>query len=141
MSETREYNDVVAEKRAAQADYNDCEDRIEDYENILSRLKSLKESIETIKDSFNWDIYRKDNDIYAEQCDWIGSNYTLFTNNMLGVANANYTYYTNSLDYVLDAVNDEITRIENLILKEETILSGLWSLINSLSNELEKLLN
>ena len=110
MADRDEYNKLVSEKRNAQAQYNSCSSRIEDCEERLRRLRKAKEQVAIQKSAFKT-IKKSDKTISKEKHKWKGSTYNQFKNKMDTLVLEDESYYKNSLDYVLDAINDEITRI------------------------------
>lgn len=140
MANDAEYNSLVNQKRDAQSEYAACEKRIQNCDYLLGRLRPVKEAISELKDAFK-DTKKLDKDLSKEKLDWKGSTYDDFINKMDTLKNANDTYYKNSLDRILDSINDEITRIENQRMEECGMLGRLGSWINSLSNKIENFFN
>ena len=135
-----EYNRLVADKSRAQSDYQQCENRIEDCEYLLSRLYKAKGTISGLKSSFKV-IKNIDKNTGKESYDWKGSNKSTFDSYMDTLNGVNDTYYKGSLDYVLDQLNNEITRLENKKMSEYGLLGKLGSLLNSLGNKIENFFN
>lgn len=140
MSDNAEYDRLVSQKSSAQSQYNACSSRIENCDYLLRRLRPAKESIVELKEAFK-NNKKVDKNLYDEKHEWKGSTYDLFISKMSALIEANDIYYKNSVDYVLDSLNDEITRIENQRMKDYGLLGKLGSWINSLSNEIENFFN
>lgn len=140
MSDNAEYDRLVSQKSSAQSQYNACSSRIENCDYLLRRLRPAKESIVELKEAFK-NNKKADKNLYDEKHEWKGSTYDLFISKMSALIEANDIYYKNSVDYVLDSLNDEITRIENQRMKDYGLLGKLGSWINSLSNEIENFFN
>ena len=136
----QEYNNLVNQKKSKQKQYNACEDRIEEYDYLLKRLKAAKETVSAQKSSFS-KIKKDDKNTVKEKYKWKGSNYNKFKSKGSSMMDENDTYYNKSIDYVLDSLNNEITRIENLKMDEYGLLGKLGSAINSLANKIENFFN
>lgn len=89
------------------------------------RYKGLKSYIESSSYSHNW----------------TGNKANKTKNNISGNIVSSYSAYVKIIDNHLDALGDEITRIENKNKKLRGDILYLGSLINSLANEIEKLFN
>lgn len=136
----QEYNDLVREKRTTQSQYNACESRIENCDYLLRRLRSVKEVITQEKRNFAA-VITKDNRTVKEKYDFKGSNYDSFISKSSSMQLENTSYHKDSIDYVLDSLNNEITRIENQRLDEYGLLGKLGSALNSLANKIENFFN
>lgn len=139
-------NDILSALYARIADIrcriSESQRKINNYKAILSRLKTAYNDISDLKDDFRKYVTRKDERILDNGYEWEGCRHTTFENSLLSDVNAeNENYHTNSLDYVHDQLNDEMTRIENLIIQEQGILSGLRQTLNNLLNQIQNLLN
>lgn len=140
MSDNAEYNRLVNQKQTAQGQYNACANRIGDYDYLLRRLKQKKEWVADLKEAYK-DHKKATQKIHDEDHDWKGSTYRSFSAKMDSVESADERYYKYTLDYVLDSLNNEITRIENLRMNEYGLLGQLGSKINSLVNKIENFFN
>lgn len=140
MASKAEYDDLVSQKTKAQGQYKACEDRIDDYDYLLKRLRQKKEWVTSLKESYK--VHKKTTaELHEEDHKWTGSTYNSFNRKMNAVESADETYYKDSLDHVLDSINDEITRIENLKSEEKGLLGWLGARINSLANKIENFFN
>lgn len=140
MSNNAEYDSLVSQKKSKQREYNACEDRIDECNDKLRRLKAAKASVTELKASFNTNK-KTDKKMKKEDRIWTGSTNDTFKNKMDCLIDANNDHYKHSIDYALDEINDEITRIENIKLKEKGLLGRLGASINSLANKIENFFN
>lgn len=136
----QEYNSLVARKNRTQNRYNACSDRIGECDYLLRRLRSARDQVAAQKRSFKT-IKREDKDIYEEKYDWEGSKYNSFKIKGDVAIDMNEDYYDNTLDYVLDSLNNEITRIQNKRMEEYGLLGDLASALNSLGNKIRNFFN
>lgn len=140
MSDNAEYNNLVNQKRSAQLRYNSCQSRIENCDYLLRRLRRAKESISDLKKSFKSNM-KQDEKLRKEKCDWEGSTYDSFQSKMSTLIAINDDYYKDSIDWVLDSLDNEITRIENKRMSEYGLLGELGAWINNLANKIENFFN
>ena len=140
MPDNSEYNQLVKERNSKQSQYNACSSRISNYEGRIKRLKAQKTAVTELKDLYK--IHKKiTKDIHEEEHQWTGSTYNKYHSKMNNVETADDYYYRNSLDFVLDSINNEITRLENLKMQEYGLLGRLGSALNSLANKIENFFN
>lgn len=135
------YNSLLAQKDEAQAQYNSCESRIEDYDYIIEKLKKAYQDIGTIKSEFINDVRNADSDIKDEKREWKGSNYDEFDEKMSSLDETEEGYANDSIDFIMDSLNDEITRLKNKQLEEYGILGDIGAWLNNLGNKLDNLFN
>ena len=140
MSNNAEYDSLVSQKNSTQRQYNACEDRIEDYDELLRRLRAAKDSVAELKDDFK-DNKKLDKKMKKEKRKWKGSTNDKFISKMETLIEGNDDYYKKSLDKVHDSLNNEITRIENLRMEEKGLLGKLGATLNSLGNKIENFFN
>ncbi len=138
--DVNEYNRLVRQRRNARSQYNACSDRIENYDYLIRRLKSAKERVAEQKRTFNT-INKEDKKIYKKKYEWKGKNYDSFKIKGDVATDFNDDYYKNTLDYVLDSINNEITRLQNERMEEYGLLGQLGSKINSLGTKIENFFN
>lgn len=142
MPTNDEYESLKAQRRNAQAKYNATLGRIEECEYKISRLKRTKATLTEQKRSFA--SIKKDDKTIIDQkkrSAWSGSCFSSFRLSGAALIDTNEGFYRNSLDGALDAVNDEITRLENQKYNEYGLLGRLSSTINSLANKIENFFN
>ena len=142
MSKNDEYESLKAQRRSAQARYNAALGRIEECEYKISRLKRTKATLTEQKRSFA--SIKKDDESIIDQkkrSAWSGSCFSSFRSFGAALIDTNEGFYRNSIDGALDAVNDEITRLENQKYNEYGLLGRLSSTINSLANKIENIFN
>lgn len=109
----------------------------------IARLKPAKSSMQQIKGrlqnraSSQKSVARND----STYCGWVGSTQqeteTLFASDIP----KEYSYYIRSVDYVLDAICDEITRLENDNARLLGLIGYLIAAINSILNAMETATN
>ncbi|MBE6801981.1 MAG: DUF5082 domain-containing protein [Ruminococcaceae bacterium] len=138
--DVNQYNNLVRRRNTARRQYNACSDRIEECNYLLRRLRRAKERVAEQKRTFKT-IKKEDSKIYKEKYDWEGKKYNSFKVKGEVAVDLNEDYYKNTLDYVLDSINNEITRIENKRMNEYGLLGRLGSTINSLGNKIENFFN
>lgn len=140
MAQNDEYDSLCRQRDQTRAAYRRSEDKIEYYDYLLGRLRPVKNTVSGLKDSFR-DIKRTDEKLMDAKREWTGQQYSDFLVKGADVEGSNNYYYTYVLDHVLDELNNEITRIENLRLKEYGILGSLGAKLNSLANAIENFFN
>lgn len=108
----------------------------------LNRLYRVKSTIEVQKNDAN--SRYKSIKIYAENsnysCNWVGNKADKTKDSIKNIVSS-YSAYVKLIDNHLDALCDEITRLENQNKQLRGDILYLGSLINSLANEIEKLFN
>ena len=140
MSNNAEYDSLVSQKSSAQSQYNACSLRIENCDYLLRRLRLAKESIVELKEAFKSNK-KLDKNLREERRDWKGSTNNSFSTKMSTLVDVNDSYYKDSIDHILDSLNNEITRIENQRMSEYGLLGRIGSWINSLANKIENFCN
>ncbi len=109
----------------------------------LNRLYRVKSTLEAQKGNAN-DRY-KNLKSYVESSgysqNWTGNKANKSKNYISGDILGSYNVYVKQIDNHLDALCDEITRLENQNMQIRGDILRLGSLINSLANEIEKLFN
>ena len=112
---------------------------IQGLEKKIERLEGAKQKLQTYKlniESEKFDITQK-----LSCSSWKGSNKEEYE----GIAEEQlkpcYQTYYDETDQAVDAIMDEITRLENQIYDQEGVIGWLKSQINSLGNYIETLLN
>lgn len=109
----------------------------------ISRLKTVKSNLETQK-AVAKGRYQSLKD-YAQSgsqfTEWTGDKSTKTVNEFNSTIVPGYDTYVDRIDEILDAVCDEITRLENENMQLNGDILYLGSLINSLINTIEKLCN
>lgn len=140
MSSNESYNALRELLEKKREEYRAAKKRMAHYEGLLERLKPVKKEISSLKYAFLYDV--KKPDAHNKESDlWVGEQYRGFQRDIEALESENDNYYRGSLDYILDALNDEITRVENLYLAEQGLVGRLAGVINSLANEVENFFN
>ncbi len=140
-SKIQERKNLERQASDARAARDACQDRIDDIEETLERLKRVERSVASIKEDFKKNVRDVDKDLRSERLKWKGDTRDHFKDWMDLVHEGNKNYYKNSLDHVHDSLNNEITRLENKLLEEYGIFGKLCGKINSLKNKIKNLLN
>ena len=140
MADSAEYQTLLNKQSETRSEYTACENRIGEYDYLLGRLRPVKQTLQEQKSNFS-SIKKSDKNIINEKYAWKGVNYNDFKSSGDELEQVNNDYYKNTLDYLLDSINDEITRIENKRMQEKSLLGYLGSALNSIANEIENFLN
>lgn len=140
MSDNAEYDSLVSQQKQADDQAKACEKRIEDYDNRIERLKRAVANLPGMKRSFK--STRKAEKALADTGDdWKGETQSRFSQKIDTLETQNDRYYKNTLDYVHDELNNEITRLQNLRAEEWGILGKLYSVINDLGTKIANFFN
>lgn len=141
MPDQAEYNDLVYQQKCAEEQARQARQRLARYQERAERLKPVYRRVYALKHEDFDAIIKKDENIVSGSYEWIGSRYDSFQRDGEDVRGENNRYRDNSLDMVLDALNDEITRYENLCMEEYGLIGRLGAKINSLINRIENYFN
>jgi predicted RNase H-like nuclease (RuvC/YqgF family) len=110
-------------------------------EEKLRRLRACKGEIAQGKSTFKqFDRKASSLDVTPKSL-WEGEKANLFDTLYEEKTDSSFSHYNDQVDYTLDQLYDEITRLENELMNNESLISSLQMGINSLLNELEKLFN
>ena len=134
-----QYNNLNNQKSSTESQISSVQNENRLLNEQIDRLYQVKEIIKTEKGDFD-DIKKSVEQIIDEGYEWKGDTYDKFKSNGSYLKEDNNSYY-NSIDDVLDAVNDKITELENRIYSNEGFLGQLQSCWNSLCNSIENLFN
>ena len=109
----------------------------------ISRLQEAKQAIQQSKENVEAcaDVWKTISLNFEADQDWEGAHKNDILNCMSTAVETDYNTYISNIDAVLDAICDEITRLENENWKTMGIIGHLSALINSLWNENSKLFN
>ena len=140
MAQNDEYDSLCKQRDNTRRAYQNSENKIEDYDYLLRRLRNTKNTVSELKDQYK-QLKRTDEKLLDAKRSWTGQQYDAFLRKGNNVEGDNNYYYKYVLDYVLDQLNNEITRIENLRLTEYGILGQLGAKLNSLVNAIENFFN
>lgn len=141
MDSNSEYESLKAQRRNARGQYQATQGRIEDCEYRLSRLRRTKATLTEQKSLFKTLKNEEKTAVEKKRDNWMGQTFRDFQTKGNDLLSENESFFTGSLDAALDAVNNEITRLENQIANEYGLLGRLASWINSLSNKIENFFN
>lgn len=107
----------------------------------IRRLKATKQSVERIKadaeGAKNYIASKMD----AHRETWVGTKQHEVEDIHQNGINTGFQTYYNDVDYVLDAICDEITRLENENRNLGFLLNAVVNKLNDISNAIEKWLN
>lgn len=140
MDKEKEYKALKAQQRTARNRYQASQERIEDYDYRIRRLKRTKETVREQKSRFK-SLKKEDERVVEAKRSWEGETQKRFKEKASEMIDENDYFYKHSLDHVLDGVNDEITRLENKRNAEYGVLGDIASLLNSLANRIENFFN
>mgnify|MGYP001852576785 FL=1 len=109
----------------------------------IRRLKVVKNNLETQKDTakIRYDSLKDYAENAQELTDWIGDKRDKTVNEFNNMIVPEYKTYVDRIDELLDAVCDEITRLQNENYRLNGDILGLVSAINSLINKIRTLCN
>lgn len=114
---------------------------IERLETKIERLKSARDVVSTKKEEIGITTSNMGGNIDSmTYFMWCGSNRESFDGEVAKVLEAGEAFKKN-VDNLQDALNDEITRLENEQYEHEGIIGQLKMVLNDLDNWLTKLLN
>lgn len=108
----------------------------------INRLKTAKTQVKNIKDDKVEPAKTYiTNKLGVHSDTWAGNAYnSVYEIHEFGINMSYQTYYEN-VDYILDSICDEITRLENENRNLGFLLNGVINALNSIGNEIEKWLN
>ena len=131
-----------SEKSAREREKAEKESKRAANEKKIERLKTARDSIQSQKNSPK--AKRKKLEKYAngdEMGEWIGKEQTATVYSIEGNVVGQYNTYIERIDDVVDALCNEITRLENENMQLSWDVLHIGSLINSLVNEIRTLCN
>ncbi|MEE0931029.1 MAG: DUF5082 family protein [Acutalibacteraceae bacterium] len=133
------YNSLTSQKNSAETQMSEVQSQTQQLNNQIKRLKSAKSIVETEKENFKA-IKKGISNIVDDDYEWKGDTYDKFKN-YGSYLNEDHSNYYDSIDMVLDSINNKITELENQIYRNDGILGELRSWWNSLCNSIENLFN
>lgn len=109
----------------------------------IRRLKAVKSNLETQKDKAKsrYDSLRDYAESAGEFTEWVGDKRDKTVDEFNNMIVPGYKTYVERIDEILDAVCDEITRLQNDNLRLNGDILGIVSAINSLINKIRTLCN
>lgn len=139
----RELQNARSQKSGYEREWESKESTCRQNREKISRLKTVKSNLETQK-AIAKGRYQSLKD-YAQSgsqfTEWTGDKSTKTANEFNSTIVPGYDTYVDRIDEILDAVCDEITRLENENMQLNGDILYLGFLINSLINTIEKLCN
>lgn len=140
MSDNAEYDSLVSQQKQAEGQARACEKRIENYDYKIKRLKRAVDNLPGMKRSFK-STRKAEKALSDTGNDWKGETQSKFSQKIDTLETQNKIYYENTLDYVHDELNNEITRLQNLRAEEWGILGKLYGVINDLGTKIANFFN
>lgn len=109
----------------------------------IARLKPAKKSMQQIKNRLEDRSRRQKSTARKDEtyCGWVGKTQQKAEDNFGSSIPSEYSRYIRSVDSVLDAICDEITRLENENARLLGLIGYLIATINSILNAMEKATN
>ena len=150
MGNTNDEQRKARELQNARNEKSGYEKQKEEKENICRendeknrRLKVVKKKLEKQKGQAKgkYDSRKEDAEGAGEFTEWIGDKRDKTVNEFNNTIVPGYKTYVDRIDEVLDAVCDEITRLQNDNLSLNGDILGIVSAINSLINKIRTLCN
>ena len=132
-----ELKSSISQKNEEKADYERQKRQVEDK---LGRLRSARDRIKAYKDEIG-DLGQEVRGKENQSDTWKGVQYNSYNSYAAGDFRGSYDQYYAKVDAILDAIYNEITRLENESRDIGGFIGWLGSSINSLWNEIEKLAN
>lgn len=138
MSDIDSLRSEESYKRSEKSNYESQKSRVEDR---IARLEYVKTVVSSVKDDVSElsSSIKKKPESYVDH--WGGDHYTwisTFTENEIGL---NYDKYISNVDYILDSLCDEITRLRNESRNLGSIINSIANSIDNIINEIEKFFN
>lgn len=118
----------------------ECEESRAAIKRKIERLEAAKSKVAIAKKDA---VEAKDyiaNRLSRHTDTWVGSVYR-DVEDVHHEINSKYSLYYNDIDYILDQICDEITRLENENRNLGFVLNGIINTLNNIGNEIEKWLN
>ena len=141
MSDNAEYDQLVSEHEYRKAEYVACENRIDECNYLLERLRAARDDVSALKDRFRDEVRSKDKKLKKEDFQWTGKKFNSYETKMVDLVDINEKYYDDTLDFVLDSLNTEITNVKNRRNDEYGILGWIGDRINNLGNMIVNFFN
>lgn len=134
-----EYNSLTSQKNSAETQISEVESENRWLNEQIDRLEDAKSIVKTEKENFK-SIKKSVSNVIDDDYEWKGDTYDKFKTNG-SYLNDDHNNYYDSIDMVLDSINDKITELENQIYRNDGFLGELRSWWNSLCNSIENLFN
>ena len=133
---TNSYNTLIAKRDKTEQDYWNYVHANQQLQEKIDRLKQAKHVVSDQQSDFA-NIRREVSRVTEEHYEWEGDNYGRFIVNHMYLTGCNNSYY-NAIDDVLDAINNEITRLENQLHDNESHMHCLKILKLDLLDSIRK---
>jgi hypothetical protein len=138
MVNNGDYYNLQNQKQNTESEVYGMERSNHELREKIERLQKVKSAIEGERDDFD-SIKRIVGTMTNQNYNWKGKtfdDYRTLTDS-LNIGNTNYY---NSLENILNRLNEEIVRLENEIYSNEGSINSLRSLLDRLVTEIERLL-
>lgn len=136
-----ELDNLYNQRSSYESQKRQCEENRTAISNKIQRLEKAKSKIVTVKkDASTARDYIKGK-LETHTDSWVGSVYNDVNEIHQDDVNAKFNTYYDDVDYVLDEICNEITRLENENRNLGVVLNGIVNAINNICNEIEKWLN
>lgn len=139
----QELNQARNEKSRYESSLSDKQKLYNENNAKIKRLQAVKKRVEESKSTANGRCKELAKFAEGEEAfsDWYGNMCNKTKESFSTVINPKYTSYVNDIDDVLDAICDEITRLQNQNYTLDSDIGWLKSAINSLINKIRTLCN
>lgn len=136
-----ELDNLYNQRSSYESQKRQCEASRAAINNKIQRLETVKSEIVTAKKDVDTARGYIKGKLETHTDSWVGSVYNKVNSIHQDGVNAKFNAYYDDVDYVLDEICDEITRLENENRNLGVILNGIVNALNSIGNEIEKWLN
>lgn len=135
----------IAELYKKQREYenarNNYNNTIENLNNKIDRLQPVKDKVSELKERFKNEVLDPDKKVLDDAKTWKGSTCNHFKDaKRAPIKEENESYYQN-LDYILDSMEDELTRLKNEASDKNGLLGKVESWLRTIGNEITKAFN
>lgn len=137
-----ELDDLYSRQRAYYNQKNQYENSRAAVKRKIERLKEAKRLVAGVKNNKAEparDYIAKKAEAHADA--WAGNLYRDVLDIHRNEINVRFRNYCDDVDYILDQICDEITRLENENRNLGYLLNGVINTLNNIANEIEKWLN
>lgn len=140
MPDNAEYNNLVYRRNTLQTEISSLNSEIT---TIRSKVKRLRQAMKTVsQEKSNFKKTKKNTKKCVEDdYTWTGKKYSDFLDKGSELDSESENYYKYQLDRIEDELNNEITYLENIILKKLGLIGTLSAEVNSLITKIENFFN
>lgn len=134
-------DDLYKQLTMKKSEQEQCKREIRELEEKIEILKKFKSKVERYK----YDIYQMYNPFlnYTTMCcdGWKGEKFKWLRQETCEHMDDDFSFARKKINAMLDRVCDEVKRLENKVHDKQGLLGHIQKALNSLSNDIEKLLN